>query len=235
MGKRFWEVDAARGIAIILMVLFHIAFDLNYFTRYKLDFGWLFWFLFPRLIASIFIIVSGIALTLSYNRTRTPVKKFAMRGLKIFSLGLLITATTFLLFPQETIWFGILHFMGITSILSLPFIKMRKENLAIGLLITLVGTYLTAMRFGLSWMSWLIPSSFVAFDYFPIVPWFGVMLMGIAMGNSLYPKARRGFGIRQANKLEGALALLGRNSLTIYFLHQPLIILILFLLGVVVI
>ncbi len=234
MGKRFWEIDAVRGIAIILMVLFHAAFDLNYFTRYKLGFSWLFWFLFPRLIASIFIIVSGIALTLSYNRTKTPVKKFAARGLKIFSMGLLITAFTIIAFPKETIWFGILHFIGVASILSLPFIRMRKGNLAIGFLITLVGTYLIAMRFGLSWLSWLIPSNFLTFDYFPLIPWFGVMLMGIAMGNSLYPKAQRRFKIRQANKLEGALAALGRHSLTIYFLHQPLIILVLYLLGVVV-
>lgn len=230
--KRFWEIDAMRGVAIVLMILFHLAFDLNYFTQYKLDFGWLFWFLFPRLIAFIFIIVSGIALTLSYNRSKDPVKKFAMRGLKIFSLGLLITAMTFLLFPQETILFGVLHFIGIATILSLPFVKMKKQNLAIGLLVVLLGVYLDSLSLGLSWLSWIIPSNFVTFDYFPLFPWFGVTLIGMATGNSLYPKARRWFKIRQANRLEGFFALLGRNSLIIYFFHQPLIILILFLLGI---
>ncbi|MFH1106142.1 MAG: heparan-alpha-glucosaminide N-acetyltransferase [Candidatus Aenigmatarchaeota archaeon] len=230
--KRFWEIDAVRGIAIVLMIFFHAAFDLNYFTQYKLDFGWLFWFLFPRLIASTFIIVSGIALTLSYHRSKTPMKKFAMRGLKIFSLGLLVTAFTLLVFPAETIWFGILHFIGVATVLSLPFVKMKKQNLAIGLIIILLGVYFDSMQFGLSWMSWLIPSHFFTFDYFPLFPWFGLTLIGTSIGNSLYSKSQRRFKMGEANKFGSALAFLGRNSLAIYFLHQPLIALALLLLGI---
>ncbi len=230
--ERFWEIDAVRGVAIILMVFFHIAFDLNYFTQYKFDFGWLFWFLFPRLIASIFIIVSAIALTISYHRSKDPIRKFAMRGLKIFAMGLIITAFTLLAFPAETIWFGILHFIGVATILSLPFIRMKKQYLAIGLLVILFGIYFDSLQFGLSWASWLIPSRFFTFDYFSLFPWFGATLIGIFIGNSLYSKSQRRFKIGEANKLERALALLGRNSLAIYFLHQPLIVLALLLLGI---
>jgi uncharacterized membrane protein len=98
-----------------------------------------------------------------------------------------------------------------------------------------LGFYLQEFRFDFSWLLWLgfIPKNFYTFDYWPILPWFGVTLIGIFFGNSLYKNGRRNFKIKDLSNLSivKVLAFLGRKSLTIYLIHQPLLILILMALG----
>jgi uncharacterized membrane protein len=237
-SKRFWEIDALRGIAIALMIIFHAVFDLVYFGVYNPEItgfnnlGWLFWFVFPRAIASIFIVLVGVSATLSYNRSAGFEKKYVSRGIRIFFLGMLITLITALL-PKGTILFGILHFIGVSTILSMPFVKMRRENLLLGISIILAGAYLQTMRFDFPWLLWLglMPKNFYTLDYFPLLPWFGFTLMGIFVGNNLYPKAKRNFKIADLSERTRLLCFLGRNSLLIYLAHQPVIMLILYLSG----
>ena len=66
----------------------------------------------------------------------------------------------------------------------------------------------------------------------PLLPWFGLILIGMACGSLFYPGGRRGFLLSAA---EPALArpfeFLGRHSLVIYFLHQPLILLLIAVLA----
>ncbi|MFH0889955.1 MAG: heparan-alpha-glucosaminide N-acetyltransferase [Candidatus Aenigmatarchaeota archaeon] len=233
--RRFWEIDSIRGIAIISMIIFHFAFDLNYFTG-NLAFGQLFWYVFPRAIASIFIIIAGISLSLSRNKPEWTGKKLIIRGAMIFSFGLLITLITALTLPRGTIFFGILHFIGLSTIISLPFLKMRGKNLIFGILSIMIGIYLQGVVAASPWLLWLgiMPQNFYTFDYFPLFPWFGLILIGIWMGNTLYPNSERGFAIKDLSRnfTIKRLVFIGRNSLMIYLIHQPLIILLLLLLGV---
>ncbi len=94
LNKRFWEVDSLRGLAIVMMVVFHFIFDLNYFGIYSFNIysGFLWWF--ARITASMFIFVVGVSLSLSYTRTtlskyhlteKELFLKYLNRGLKIFS------------------------------------------------------------------------------------------------------------------------------------------------------
>ncbi len=228
-SMRFFEIDAARGAAIILMILFHAAFDLKYVGVYNLDFGWFFWYMLPRAIATIFIILAGISLTLNYNRSKKDAAtRFSRRGLTIFSFGLAITLTTYIFFPEGTILFGILHFIGISTVLSLPFLEMREKGFFLGLLAAIAGFYLQTMRFDFPWLLWLgfMPSNFYTFDYFPIFPWFGFILLGIHLGNRFYTNGKRIFRINEPqSRFIGLLALIGKKPLIIYLLHQPLLVL----------
>jgi len=232
--KRFWEIDILRGIAVILMVIFNYSFALSYLKIYTFNGGWLYWFLFPRLVATMFICIAGLSLTLLYNQTKSY-KRIFSRGLKIFCLGILITVITFLTFPQAFIVFGILHLIGLSIILGSPFLKFRKLNLFLGLSIIALGIYLQSFRFDFSWLLWLgfIPNNFYTFDYFPILPWFGVTLLGIFFGNFFYNYGKRQFKIRERSDsiIVKKLSFLGRHSLIIYLIHQPILILILLLLG----
>jgi uncharacterized membrane protein len=235
--NRFWEVDLLRGIAIILMIIFNYSFALYYLNIFTLNGGFLYWYVFPRFIGGMFIFIAGLSLTLSHNQMKGKEinKKFFTRGLKIFSLGILITIITFLTFPEAFIIFGILHFIGVSIILGQFFLKFKKLNLFLGLLIMALGFYLQEFRFDFSWLLWLgfIPKNFYTFDYWPILPWFGVTLLGIFFGNSLYKNGKRNFKIKDLSNLSivKVLAFLGRKSLTIYLIHQPLLILILMALG----
>jgi uncharacterized membrane protein len=236
--ERFWEIDFLRGIAIILMIIFNYSFALSYLGIYNFNGGFLYWIAFPRFIASMFIFISGLSLTLMYNQMKSKKgvhKKFFSRGLKIFGYGILITIITFITFPQAFVIFGILHLIGISIIFGSFFLKFNRLNLFLGLLIIALGLYLQFFRFDFSWLLWLgfIPKNFFTFDYFPILPWFGVTLLGLFFGNLLYENGKRKFKIKDLtnSSLVKILSFLGRKSLTIYLLHQPLLILILLVLG----
>lgn len=235
--NRFWEIDTLRGIAILMMITFHILFDLNFFGIYSLNLQSGFWWLFARITASVFIMLVGISLTISYSRiSKAPFKKYLKRGLMIFSWGLLITIATRLFLRDGFIIFGILHFIGTAIILAYPFIKLRKENLAAGIVIILLGSYLSSFTFDFPYLLWLglIPDNFYTIDYLPIIPWFGLVLIGIFIGNTIYPKARRSFRLPDLSGLIiiKIISFLGRHSLFIYLLHQPVIIAILYIFSI---
>jgi uncharacterized membrane protein len=84
---------------------------------------------------------------------------------------------------------------------------------------------------------WLgfVPQQLYSVDYYPLLPWFGVVLIGVCAGNTLYPNHRRRFALPDLSRVIPlrALAFMGRHSLLIYLVHQPLIILLLSLTGVI--
>jgi uncharacterized membrane protein len=88
------------------------------------------------------------------------------------------------------------------------------------------------MQFNFPWLLPLgfQPQEFASFDYFPILPSFGVVLLGIALGNWLYSKGKRAFDFSEGkNAIAKCPAFFGRHSLIIYLLHQPVIIAVLLL------
>jgi uncharacterized membrane protein len=174
----------------------------------------------------------GISLSLSYSRvqklqTKKELQlKYIKRGLKIFGLGLVITLVTWIYLDEGFIVFGILHCIGISIILAIPFLRFRYLNLSLGFILILLGAILKNLTFDFNWLVWLgfVPSSFYTIDYFPLLPWFGVVLVGIFIGNSLYPNFKRKFSLRNLDsfKVIRFFCLLGRHSLIIYFVHQPI-------------
>ena len=243
--KRFWEVDCLRGIAIIMMIIYHFLYDLTFFYVYSFEVNSGFLWYFARLTAFSFVFLIGVSLTLSYSRVQITgeyiegglFRKYVKRGLKIFILGLLITFATWIFIPQEFIIFGILHFIGVAIILAYPFMKLKYINLFLGVSIIIIGIYLGNFSFDFNWLVWLgfIPSNLQTIDYFPIFPWFGVVLIGLFIGRLLYKNYRRQFKLTDLSKKYPVriFSFLGRNSLIIYLIHQPILIILLYLLGAV--
>ncbi|MCD4800984.1 MAG: DUF1624 domain-containing protein, partial [Methanococcoides sp.] len=77
------------------------------------------------------------------------------------------------------------------------------------------------------------PTGFRSYDYFPLIPWFGVMLIGIFIGNELYPQCKRKFALSDISEFLPIriLMYMGKRSLLIYLLHQPVLIAILYIAG----
>lgn len=237
--ERFWEIDFSRGAAIIMMMVFHFLYDINYFGVYNIILHSGFWWIFAHITAGIFIFLFGISLTISYSRARiTKTKKqlrlkYLGRGLKIFSLGLIITLITYVFLNQGLIIFGILHLIGISVILVYPLLKYRVLNLLLGILFIAFGFYISGFTFSFPWLLWLglKPAYFYTLDYFPIFPWLGLTLLGLFIGNTFYKNSKRQFRIPELSRIKpvGSLCFLGRHSLIIYLFHQPMLVAFLYL------
>jgi uncharacterized membrane protein len=147
---------------------------------------------------------------------------------------------TWIFIRGEFIIFGILHFIGLAIILQYPFLKYNKKyrylNLAVGVIFIIVGTYLSMFTFNFTWLLWLgfVPQNLFTLDYFPLLPWFGVVSMGIFFASILYRGYKRRYKLPNlSNKLPvRILTFIGRHSLVIYFIHQPILIGVLYLSGV---
>jgi uncharacterized membrane protein len=242
-NSRLWELDFIRGLAVVMMVFYHLLYDLNYFGGYPLNVSSGPWLYFAEATAAIFIVLVGASLTLSRSRARTDgvseklYLRFFKRGLRIFSLGMAITLTTYLLIGKGFILFGVLHLIGVSIALAYPFLRLRTFNLFAGSIFVLIGVYLMGQTFNFPWLFWLgfVPDNFYTLDYFPIFPWFGLVLIGIYLGNRFYDDGKRGFKLPDSSgsfvvKLFGTL---GKNSLVVYLVHQPILVATLFLFGII--
>ncbi|WP_457752146.1 heparan-alpha-glucosaminide N-acetyltransferase [Thermococcus sp.] len=224
---RYWEVDLLRGIGITMMIISNAVTDFQFFLGYSEH--PLFWRIFAITTASIFIFTSGLSFWISYSRTirknPKPYGKYLKRALKLIGLGLLITLIT-MSFDAGTIYFGILTFLGVSTLLGIPFCRLRKKNLLAGPLIFIA--WLLFIR-NLHGPIWLLPIGvlprFFMLDYFPIFPWFSLYLIGMGIGSIFYPGGKRRRVLKPPHfPVIPVICFAGRHSLPIYLIHQPIIV-----------
>lgn len=212
---RFWEIDFARGIAVILMLIFHVFFDAYYFGKIKLEGD--FWFYFPRFIGGMFIFISGFTFSIVYKNFK-PVFRRTLR-LSLIAFG--ITLATLIFAPEKVVVFGIIHFFALASVFGLPFIGKPILSLFCGFLLLFANLQISELRSDHPYLLWLgiMPYGFRTLDYYPMIPWFGVFLIGMFFG-SYYRRESQ-------NYWNNPISFLGRHSLAIYLLQHPIIVILL--------
>lgn len=231
--NRFLALDAARGGAIIAMIAYHIIFDLNYFGIFAFNpqFKYL---AYP--IAGTFIFIAGISLHLKaesigmQSNRRLYIRTFLSRGLKLLLIAALITLVTWVYPHDGFIVFGILHLIGTGTLLAIPFLPLGKWNIIPASLILLIGFFFPIIGPGYLIPIGIYPPGFTTLDYEPLIPWFSLILFGIAAGSIGFSGKKIQ---KTSNPLFRILAIPGRNSLIIYLIHQPVIIGTLVLIGLV--
>ncbi len=232
-ASRYREIDALRGVAIVMMVIYHTAYDLTLFGYYQTNVFIGPWRVFARITASLFILLMGGSLAISYARASNEkggwslYKTYLVRGLKLVSWGMVITLVTWAYMGRVVIIFGILHLLGTAIILAYPFLSLRWANLVIGAAIIALGIYLNQLPVTHPWLLLLglRPSTLFQLDYFPLLPWFGVVLLGMFISQQLYPGGTRRLELLDLNGGSGlkVLTWLGHRSLIVYLIHQPLL------------
>lgn len=224
---RYPEIDLLRTAAILGMIVYHTAYDLSEFYGWEIDPMSTGWWVFARMTAILFLLVSGASNTIANSRTETIWRRTILRAGQILAAAMLVTAVTYFIDADTYIRFGILHCIAV-SVFVLPlFQKLRQWNLIVGLSMILLGNGIlgtttdTSLLLPLGWM----PHNFISLDYFPLLPWFGVVLIGSAVADLVY--LRKQFtGIRFTFP---GLSFFNRHALIVYLVHQPIILLILML------
>jgi uncharacterized membrane protein len=221
---RVEPVDALRGLAIAAMVAFHVAFDLALFRLVRIDFERdLFWVLARGAIVTTFMALVGISLVLACRQRVSATRRWR-RVAVIAACALAVSAASYAAFPRTWISFGILHAIALSSVIAWPLAARPRLALALGAAVVAAGVLVAHPAFdapGLRWIGFATrppPTE----DYVPLFPWLGVTLAGIALGDAL---ARRGFRpIAALGHAPGLLRWLGRHSLAVYMVHQPILI-----------
>ena len=219
MNKRYFELDLLRGFAVILMVCFHFGYDLALFgyASYKttVDIEWI---VFRGVILSMFLLGVGMSSYLAYS-DGINWKKVWKHTAKLTAVSVVISIGSYFIFPEQWIYFGVIHFVTIATLVSLAFLKRPYLALILGVGIIvsyLLGYFHLDPMLAYSVEHFSIPRYTV--DVVSFTPWFGAVLIGMF----LMHKKMFGIAIKE-NKTGQRVAYLGKHSLLIYLLHQPIL------------
>lgn len=225
--QRYQLIDILRGVAIALMVYFHFSYDLAHFGYADFDFYHdPYWLHLRTFIVSLFLGLVGVSLVLASHHGINWPRYFRRLGLLIL-FALAITVNSYYLFPGRTIVFGILHFIAFASVAGLLFVRGYWSTLVIGVAIVvldLVFSHPFFNQYAIHWVG-LMTHKPATEDYVPVIPWFGVVLIGIFVGHSLLrrPSLQPLTRFSSSTWLARGLAFAGRHSLIIYVVHQPVL------------
>lgn len=229
--QRIWEIDAFRGLCILLVFAAHLVYDLEAFAGIELHLGPL--QLLFHYGGFVFVVISGISATLGSRSFR--------RGLIVLGCGMLITLVTNamialgMLSASARIGFGVLHLLGVCMIVYPLLKKLPTPVLAISGVVSVAlgfwfdSFYLTPAASGFDWQQMLFVfglrlPGFSAGDYFPLFPHLGWFILGIVLGRTLYRDKKTRFPHVRANAAPlRFLQFAGRHSLELYLIHQPVI------------
>ena len=227
--QRIDGLDIFRGWAILFMVIYHFSFDLNHFQLISVDMNHSLGFLFSRYtIMSMFLLGVGMSLALAH---RNGIKWKAVRK-RLFLLGIaatLVTVATYIEFPYSWVYFGILHFILLASLLALVFLPYPKVALVTAVII-LIGTATTLLHMH-GVFAFLQPilnlPPYYSEDLVPLTPWFAVVLLGtVVVHYDLHKKIFTNKIFSSNFSGNKVLKFMGKNSLIIYLVHQPILFLV---------
>lgn len=241
-SNRLQRIDEIRGFTLISMIIYHFMWDLRYIADFNIS-----WYggtasnIWQKSICITFIFISGFCFSFGKKRLK--------RSLIIFMCGALISAVTFILMPENRVVFGVLTFLGSAGFITIIVDKLNKIivskinestfnlTMLIGMLLLFISFFNVNFGYIFFPKKTLLPKylydgyfmtfigfpdpSFFSTDYFAILPWIFLYLSGYFMQKTI--------GNKQAvvkyllNDRFKFISYLGRNSLIIYMVHQPVL------------
>lgn len=235
-AMRLGRLDALRGIALIAMATYHTGWDFEFFGYLEPGTtGHGAWRLYARIIASTFLALVGFSLVLAHKR-QIRWRPFVIRLAQIVVAALAITLATWYFTPASFVFFGILHEIAVASVLGLLFLRLPALVLVIAAAVVIAAPhYLISSTFDapIYWPLGLSEIIIRSNDYVPIFPWFGAVLVGMAIAKVMhhYDMLKLLAGNIAPTWLDRPLCFIGRHSLAFYLIHQPVLISCVFLIS----
>lgn len=229
-GRRPW-LDRARGVALVAMIIYHALWD-------GLMFGLIDWTLerdaamrlSAQIIAGSFLFISGVSLALAASsnaqallRRRSFWKRFAM----VAGAAVLVTVATFFALPQAPIYFGILHHIALASVLIAlvsPFHPFLAAAVAAVALILHESIAVAALNHPATIWLGLGTQAPVTADWVPLFPWLAAGLLGFAITKQMLVPWLASRAPSPTETKNDPLLWMGKRSLAVYLIHQPILI-----------
>lgn len=217
--NRIYEIDLLRGLAIVLMVIFHFGYDLTVF-------GWadfstskdIEWRIFRAVIVSIFLLAVGMSSYLAYHKSVNNKKLTKTIG-KLLAVSLFISIGSVYMHPSTWVYFGIIHFITVALPISVLFVRRPYLALYIGMG-SIAGYWFGFLNLYPLW-EWSVMHLGIPIQTIDLVsffPWIGVVLIGVFVMHKAL------FNIKiSASNTKNKLVFLGQHSLIIYLIHQPIL------------
>jgi len=218
---RIDELDSLRATALVMMLVLNFVTDLNHFGIMNTETGDQWWWM-ARIAASLFVGISGVSYFLAH-RLEYDFTKTSGRTQRLIFWAFVITIITYIFEPSAYVRFGVLHLLALASIVAFPVARKPEFALGIGLILLIIPL---SSNSNLVWLG-LRETGFIAVDYFPLNPWLGIFFIGLALASRIYPEGKPLTEIQWPEKW----LWFGRNTLTIYVIHQPILIGLLVLTG----
>ena len=229
MRERINGLDALRGLTLLSMIGYHTAWDLVW--MFGVSWPWYHSFgafVWQQSICWTFIPLSGVCAGLGRHTLR--------RGVIVFLCGGLITAVTVGFMPENRVFFGVLSLLGACMILTAALRAYLDRipapcGVAASFALFAMSYQVPGRVFG--WIAqlpaWLYrndltacfgfpPPGFFSTDYFPLLPWVFLFWTGYHLRRLVRKPPRILMETRPP-----LLNVMGRRSLEIYMLHQPVI------------
>lgn len=229
VAPRLGLVDVARGAALVAMIVYHLVWDLDYFgliangVAASAPVRGL-----SHAIASAFLLIAGVSVALAH-RGKFNGKKFRKQFIKVTLAAAAVTLVTAYVMPQAPITFGILHAMAVGVLLTAALAKAPWFVTALIAAAMIAAPLLFASpAFNDPLVLWLGLGTVepAALDWRPVLPWTGVMAAGLAFARVT---AVQSFLVRSADfdanadPISRGLDWVGRRTLPIYLIHQPVL------------
>ena len=236
-GARYWEIDLARTVAIAMMVAYHTIYDVDLLVPGAGPDPFRgFWGAVPEATGSLFLLVAGVSLAVSDERLRARgisgldrMRRHARHALIVLSAAMAVTIATRVVFDERYVRFGILHAIGVAILIAAVTVRFGRWNLLLGAAAVLGGLAIMRVQTQSVWLGIVGMDSegFSSVDHWPLLPWLGPMLIGVAAGAALYPTGTRGPVVKVLSRVRGprrALTAPGHRSLIVYLAHQLVLI-----------
>ena len=236
LRTRISLVDLLRGTALAAMVAYHFFWDLELFALAPLNVtGNPVWVASAWVIASSFLALAGASLVLAHGQ-RLNALSFLRRLAMIAAAAGVITLASWFFEPGGIILFGILHCIAAASVLGLIFLRAPMPVIILTAAACFAApALLTSPIFNAPGWLWLGLSSEPppSNDYVPLLPWFGMVLIGIAAARMALAHTSKAEWPRWQPHSAAArmLAAAGRHSLAVYLVHQPVLLGVLWLVA----
>ena len=222
---RIVGLDVFRGWAIVMMIVFHLAYDLAWFRFVDIHLARdVFWIYFRYVIVTIFMVSVGVSLSLVHS-PRIRWDRVRRRMWILGAASVVVTLSTLVQSPNAWVYFGILHLVFVVSLVGLLFVG-RTWWAWIGAVVVFVLSIMdmTGQQWLFSTLRPILHLPSRTEDLARFFPWFGAVLVGIAAHGWGWHRIVFDWPFfTSPNPLNNALAFMGRHALVIYLIHLPVL------------